>query len=268
MPAILAERRIRAERLRDYFALQLCFAEHVASRAAIPLAVAVARLTNLHRRFGLGDGGDAPQSRYWHDYACELERLRTADQRLAWTLACFVRAPQEALPAHERQFGCFSCAPPDEGGVVRIHFANRDSQDGAGPLSRLKMPNRMDELARMFAFIRATYSAVETVQGASWLYNLEAYCRLFPPAYAASRLQPARVRLSGSSSWGQFLDHRGAVKPGLRDAFLRAFEDLDVRAPWQAFPLPALRASAPIARFYAFYQGEAGHRFATATGSD
>jgi hypothetical protein len=251
-----AERRGRAERLRDYFALQLLFARHVAWRAAMPLEDAVARYTNLHRRFGLGDGGDRPRSRPWMHYVGELVRLRTDQERLEWTLACFIAAPQERPPANEEQFGCFGCTPPDAGGVIRFHFTNKHNGGGAGPLSRTKISARVAELRSMFTFIRQNHPSAAIVEGASWLYNLEAYRRLFPPEYGASRYRPPRVRLTGSSSWGQFLDHHGAVKPALREVFLRNLQAMDVAAPWLAFPLPALRTSAPVERFYTFYHGE------------
>ena len=61
------------------------------------------------------------------------------------------------------------------------------------------------------------------------------------------------MRLRGTSSWGQFLDHREAIKPDLRDTFLRNIETVDITAPWRSFPLPALRVAAPIGLFYDLY---------------
>ncbi len=68
----------KAAHFRDFFDLQLRFAEAVAERTAMPLAEAVLRYTNLHRRFGLGDvTADEPHPS-WHDYARELPRLGLA----------------------------------------------------------------------------------------------------------------------------------------------------------------------------------------------
>ena len=53
-PSRTITRAERAERLRDYFDLQLRFAEAVAATAALPLAEAVSQCTNFYRRFGLG----------------------------------------------------------------------------------------------------------------------------------------------------------------------------------------------------------------------
>lgn len=248
------ERRVRAERLGDYFALQLRFAEHMADRAAIPLARSLAYYTNLQRRFGLGDMDSGPAPPEWLAFVVAVEALASAKQRLDFTKRFYVTAPEDVPPLDRRGFGCFSCDPPDADGVVRIHFSNRDSADGTGPLSRAKMSRRLAELQAMFAFMRAAWPAAVTVQGGSWLYNLDAYRRLFPPAYGDSRSPPERVRLRGTSSWGQFLDHREAIKPDLRAAFLRNIETVDIAAPWRSFPLPALRVAAPIETFYDLYE--------------
>ncbi|MDR3509464.1 MAG: hypothetical protein P4L64_16360, partial [Caulobacteraceae bacterium] len=149
-------------------------------------------------------------------------------------------------------------AGPDGAGMVRIHFNNRDSADGVSPLSAAKIGARRAELGAMFAFLRQTFPQARRVRGGSWLYNLEAYRRLFPPVYGQSRRIPeGAVRYSGTSSWGQMLDFRGAVRPVARDHMLAHLPDLTLEALWRAFPLRALRASAPIEAFYDFY-GEAG----------
>lgn len=243
------DRAVMAERLADYFDLQLRFALQMSERSGMPLRDAVARFTNLHRRFGLGDPerGLAPA---WQAFIGPLERLGDDGQRRVWARD-FYRACADEVPADgQTRFGSFSCERPDGQGVLRIHFVNRDGDDGIGPLSRAKIERRRAELAQLFAFVREHWPQATTVRGVSWLYHLEAYRRLFPPAYGASAVPAARVRLSGSSSWGQFLRHDGAIKPALRDAFLQRLDALDVQAPWRAFPLPALCAQAPLALFY------------------
>jgi len=244
----------RAERLAGYFALQLTFAARMAERAALPLAEAVSRFTNLHRRFGLGDIDFVPPSPAWAAYLDRLVRLESADERLAWTKAVYIRSREDPPVAGRTQFGCFACDPPNADGVMRIHFSNRDPDDGVGPLDRRKIAARNAELAAMFDFVRRTHPDAKRVLGGSWLYNLEAYRRLFPPEYGASRRLPETPpRLSGTSSWGQFLDHRDAFKPEPGRRFLETMNELDPAAPTRCFPLLALRASAPIERFYAFY---------------
>ena len=256
-PASTIERAARSERLRDYFDLQLCFAEAVAATAALPLAEAVSQCTNFYRRFGLGRWQDAPIAPAWNTYAAQLMTLETHEHRVAWTQACFAQAPPERLPPGQRQFGCFSCDPPDAEGMVRIHFANRD-HDGISPLSRTKIEARRQELRAMFTYVKHTYADAQAVRGGSWLYHLEAYRRLFPPVYGDSRaVLEGITRFQGTSSWGQFLDHREGVKPALRAQFLEKLNKLDLQRLWEVFPLPACRAQAPLQAFYDFYNIDA-----------
>jgi hypothetical protein len=169
-----------------------------------------------------------------------------------------VQSPPESLPPGQQQFGCFSCDSPDADGMVRIHFTNRDN-DGIGPLSHIKIEKRRQELKAMFTDVKQTYADAKEVRGGSWLYHLEAYRRLFPPVYGDSReVLEARSHFQGSSSWGQFLDHREGVKPALREQFLENLKKLDKHRLWAVFPLPVYRAQAPIQAFYDFYKiGEA-----------
>lgn len=253
----VSDRETLAERMRGYFGVQLMLAERIAALSPSDLGEAALRCTNLHRRFGLGrpEHGAAPA---WSDYAGRLEQSGSATERLDWTIEFFVGAPEETAPAGHVHFGCFACEPPDADGAVKIHFNNRDTEGGLGPLASAKAGARMAELDRLTAHVRAAWPHARKIKGGSWLYNLEAYRRLFPPAYAASRRRPEAVRLTGSSSWGQFLDWRGAVKPDLAQAFAANLDRLDPAAPWRAFPLPALTAEAPVDAFIEFYEAQAG----------
>ena len=250
-----ADRVARAEALGDYFELQLLFAERLAELGALSLPEAVARYTNFHKRFGLGAIEDGPVSVAWTRYTRALEALGSTQARVTWTKACFAQQPAEKPPSYRRAFGCFACDPPDEAGVLRIHFVNLDGPDDPGPLSRERIPRRRAELRAMFTFVAEAHPSATQVRGGSWLYNFEAYRRLFPPQYGQSRTPMAGFRrLNGSSSWGQFLDRREAVRPDLRRAFLQNFADLDPAAPWRAFPIQPLITQAPIDLFHAFYQ--------------
>ncbi len=55
-------------RLRDYFDLQLHFADVVAAKAALPLTEVVEQYTNVYRRFGFGIWPDAPRALQWDQY--------------------------------------------------------------------------------------------------------------------------------------------------------------------------------------------------------
>jgi len=116
------------------------------------------------------------------------------------------------------------------------------------------MAARTAELRALFAHVRQHKSDVTRVRGVSWLYNLDAYRRLFPPEYGAAVKLPAfPLHLNGSSTWGQVLDWRQTVKPSVREALLSRLGEMTVEAPWKVFPLPALVASCHVDRFYEWF---------------
>lgn len=231
----------------DYLALQLQFAAHFARLTGSNMAAAVPRCTNFRRRFGPeGDAGEP----LWQAYVDGLADPGAASTNLAWTQEFQGRCAGQPLPA--LRFGCFSFDPPDEAGVLRVHYRNPDPAPTASPLGRGQIGRRQAELAAMFAHIRQHYPSATTVRGGSWLYNLDAYKRLFPSDYVRSAALPDfPLHLNGTSTWGQVLDWRGEVKPAVREQLLGTLHRMDPDAPWRVFPLQCLVPVAPIACFYA-----------------
>ncbi len=250
--AVAAAKRPAAA-MADYFDLQLRFADRLAQASGRPIAETVSWATNLHRRFGLGRLESAPPGQVWGAFVAGLAARATAEDRLAWTLRVYEDAPPEPLPPGQTAFGFFACEPADDDGQVRIHFHNIVEEDGpGGPLAHARAGARRAELTAMFAHIAATQPQARRLAGASWLYNLEAYRRLFPAVYAQSRTPcPEPHRLSGSSTWGQAIDHHCRVRPEVRERLLQG--PLDPAAPWRAFPLQALMTHAPLCAFYDLY---------------
>lgn len=245
------ELRAAAEQLREFFEVQLRFAEIYAGRTSRSLSEVCLRYTNLHWRLGFGAANDGVASTLWTPFADTLDQCVTTADRVEWTIASATDANDQA--SAEGRFGCFRFDAPNADGVVRIHFGNRDASDGCGPLAAAKVERRISELREMFRSVRARYPDARQVSGSSWLYNISAYRRLFPQEYGTSTFEPEQARLNGTSSWGQVLDHRGGVKPDLSRAVLENIRTVDVAAPWRAFPLRVLRAEAAIEHFYRFY---------------
>ena len=244
----------RVERLHDWFALQIAFVEALVARTGLPFASAMTFNTNLHRRFGFGRPANEGWSPGWDAYVRSLAALRTRTERIEYTKA-FAR--ERFVPwagRSERQFGCFSFEA-QSGGVIRLHFSPNDTEDGSGPLARGKYQRRIDELTSMFAFVRQQYGDGATaVLGGSWLYNLEAYKRLFPAEYVASlRIHTAPSNFTGGSWWGQFVDHREAVVTARAAEFSDNLRRLDPAAAWKVFPFPAMTARAPVRVFHQRY---------------
>ena len=87
-------RNERAERYRDYFDLQLRFAEAVSEKTSTPIADAVLLYTTFHRRFGLGDAPDVAPCLAWQEYVRELSGLATHRERADWTHSFYVQASE------------------------------------------------------------------------------------------------------------------------------------------------------------------------------
>ncbi len=245
------DRRAEAAQLREFFEIQLLFAQIYAGRISRSLSDVCLRYTNLHWRLGFGTANEGVPAPQWSAYADVLDRCMTTADRVDWTIASVDEAADQT--SSEGRFGCFRFDAPNADGVVRIHFSNRDASDGCGPLAATKVDRRISELRDMFRRVRARYPSARQVSGASWLYNISAYRRLFPPEYAASIFEPEHARLNGTSSWGQVLDHRGGVKSDVSRALLNNIRTIDVSTPWRAFPLRVLKAEAATDHFYRFY---------------
>ena len=112
----------------------------------------------------------------------------------------------------------------------------------------------MSDLAAVFEHVKRMLPQPLQVVGASWLYNLDAYRRLFPASYLAT----AHVidhRFQHMPLWGQFLDRYGEIKKSMMRQFLERLErqsSLDSLA--QCFPFQVLSVEASVTEFYDFYR--------------
>lgn len=99
--------------------------------------------------------------------------------------------------------------------------------------------------------VQRLHPGARQVRGLSWLYHVPAYTRLFPAPYAAST-RPATqpLTMTGSSTWGQVLDYRHQVRPGIADRVLALLGPSTVEAPWLAFPLQPMSAVCPVDDFF------------------
>jgi len=233
---------------KEFFDLQLTFARTVSALSGLPLTHTLFQYTNLYIRFGLGRAFDDAHP-VWQQFVAGLAH---ADDAGDWTYRFYLtRDEATAGPSVVASFGCFSYARLSDG-RLRLHFRNVDAE-GQSPLARDRVPHRMADLTALFAHIKATEPGPRRMVGASWLYNVDAYRRLFPIAYL-STARALTGRFRHMPLWGQFVDRHGAVKAGMTRPFLAqlarqtSVDDLD-----RCFPLPVLTVEAPADDFYAFY---------------
>jgi hypothetical protein len=235
---------------RSFFDLQLQFARKVSALSGLPFADALLRYTNLYVRFGLGRDFD-PDRPAWRQYVAGLPG---AEDTAEWTYRFYLTRPETEPPGLVATCGCFSYARLGED-RVRLHFRNAAS-DGRSALGSDRRSDRLADLAALFEHLRRTAEGPVRVVGASWLYNLDAYRRLFPDAYLATARVAAR-RFQHMPLWGQFLDRHGKVRESMARPFLDRLErESSLDTLERCFPLQVLTLEAPAPVFYEFYRIE------------
>ena len=232
-----------------FFAVQVAFAQRAAALGGLNLPDAALRYTALYRILGLDWSFDAHHP-VWQQVIAALGR----SDPLAKVYALY-RSRLGEIPrfSEHRHWGCFAFEHDTHAHTIRMHFANADAGPTWGPLSASRREARMGELRAMFAHIRQTHPDVELVHGGSWLYNRDAYRRLFPPAFGASAT-PDEPHFRARGLWGQFLRHDWEVHAGRAASFMRRLDG--TRTPDDrpvCFPYQVLLTRAPIGEFYAFY---------------
>jgi hypothetical protein len=233
---------------KAFFDLQWQFADKVTAISGLPLPRVLFEYTNLYIRFGCGRDFQ-PTHPIWQAY---LVGLHDTDDKRAWTYR-FYLTRDEALagPPVVATFGCFSYArlPGDR---IRLHFQHADTA-GHSSLGMVCVEQRRADLTALFGHVQRTLPAHVQVVGVSWLYNLEAYRRLFPASYVAT----ARVtspRFRSMPLWGQFLDRHGGLKEQMTRPFLARLEQqTGVERLHECFPFQVLTVEAPVQEFYDFY---------------
>jgi hypothetical protein len=232
---------------KAFFDLQLHFARAVAALAGLPLARALLEYTNLYIRFGLGHDFD-PAHPVWREYLAGLENGNERE----WTYRLYSNRPEAmAPPGLVATVGCFSYSllPGDR---IRLHFRNSET-DGRSPLGIERVDERRADLAALFGHVKRTAPRPGRVVGASWLYNLDAYRRLFPASYVATA-QVLTDRFQHMPLWGQFLDRRGEVRDDVTRQFLERLErQSSLHGLEHCFPFQVLRVEAPVTEFYELY---------------
>jgi hypothetical protein len=233
---------------RAFFDFQLTFASRVAAKFDLSLADTLYHYTTFTKSFDSGA---------WVDF---LAGLHQAPDATTWAYEWY-RAHQQPDPKpHDSQydghplFGCFYYVLRDAH-IIRPHFIQNDLP-GMRPLSRARVAVRQAELSQMFAYIKQQVPAARTVLGNSWMYNLEAYCRLYPQAYTQTMTVSSAEEFQFLALWGQCFDSRWQVRTDIAAELLRRVDALTNLADLRGcFPYQILQPHGAIDAFYAFYQG-------------
>ena len=229
----------------EFFDLQLRFAAKVAELAGVSFAEAVGSHTNIYVRLGMGERLDVANPD-WQDYVSALVK---ADEPAKWTHHVHLqRIRLPTGPALSASVGCFSYAVT-EPGCARLHF-HAGGEHFEAPLSAANRQLREEELASLLAKLKASFGNDIFLIGASWLYNLEAYRRLFPNSYLAS-LRALAHPYQRMPLWGQFLNRDRSVRSEAASRFLSSVANAACLPESSAcFPLSVLSTRAPASWLY------------------
>ena len=237
---------------KAFFALQLDFARRAGAFTDEPWTMSIRRFTNLPALVGIG-GPD--RDRLWDDLVADNavpgeDAPELLDALHARYVAYDSEHPTDTRRAH---FGCFALEYPWRGTRKgRLHFRNAEPA-GVRCLGEERRAERRDELASLVAHAQRECDGIEIVRGGSWLYNTEAYRRLFPQVYIASaRIVPHEPNYL--STWGQFVARDGALREASAAGFRRRIHAAKSIAECvAAFPLPKLQLECPFEAFVEHY---------------
>jgi len=131
---------------------------------------------------------------------------------------------------------------------------NKSASPTYGPLSKQARMDRFLELKEMFEYISRYHSDAQFVEGCSWLYSYEAYCRLFPQEYIGGLELVKEIPVRIHSAWGQFLNSSGEIDFERVATFKQKIDTTtSLNELFDSFPFRIYRDRAEIKFFYLFY---------------
>jgi hypothetical protein len=230
-----------------FFEIQEAFAQRVAAVTGIPLEEALLKYTTYYKRVGAKDWKFEGGNPVWKRFATRILNGETPS-----VVALEMNKKSKSQSTSDiMRFGCMGFDRRDD--RIIMHFSN-DVPSIYGPLSRHHLIDRIYELKDMFAYIAKHHHDAQLVEGFSWLYNYEAYRRLFPPEYIANMETIEEMPVRYNSTWGQFIDSSGGMHPERVATFTQKInEATSVGQLFGAFPFKVLRPKAKIQSFYSYY---------------
>ena len=228
------------------------FAQKIAEVSNQTVEAVIMDYTMLRNLFNLRVSHDIPNP-LWDAF---IEGLCASDNPEDWTYDFYLQGTTAESDTSDDQqfFGCFSYVYPWRNTKkLRLHFENRETSEH-GALSKARMTLRKSELTEMFRYIQAEHPDVETVRGGSWLYNIPAYLRLFPPDYVKT-VKPVGYETEFWALWGQFIARKGSIRQPIASQFLECLDkQKTIETCLQCFPYQVLRPECAIEKFYSFYK--------------
>ena len=238
---------------KDLLDIEIDFAKRAFELEPLPLEVALLKYTSLYGALFVPAPNypeKDPKQEIWVNY---LKSIRGKDVKEASYQFYIDRTKERNRYTEIHEYSgksCFIYNIDDD--KVYLHFNNNEGAE-PGPLSKASIPSRLLELKNIFQDLYDNHPEATTVNGYSWLYNIAAYTRLFPPQFIENKTE---VRDDfGFNIYGQFLNSSEEVKQDLSSEFLQNIQNAKTYEELiNAFPFYPIRVSAPVGVFYYFYQ--------------
>lgn len=238
---------------KDYIELQIEFAKKVSEITSLDFKEAILKYTGFYITFRIQNYDFNPNHPTWSEYLDYLGSNTSAwaDKSYEFYLVQ-VNKDHPKDQRFSKKFGCFFYELDEQNNCIYIHFKNKM---GGSPssLSFSEKNKRIHELKAMFSYINEKKLSAAYVCGHSWLYNIEAYNRLFPPTYIKSA-KVNREWFGSTALWGQFVDNDGEIKRDIADRFRNCIASaVNLDELKQCFEHPVLEPESRIEVFFKFY---------------
>jgi hypothetical protein len=229
---------------KEYLQLQLDFAERVQAVTSKPIEECLLRYTSFYKTF-IPDWDFNPDNPLWIEFINKFKNIRNKSNVIA------LLYEREPAPLTEKYFGCFSYKYVDEKKTVYTHFKNTGEAEGV--LSEERIQARLEELKEMFTEIKEKHPQAEMVSGFSWLYNIDAYKRLFPQEYIKNSRE-IHGWFKTLALWGQFIDRNLNIRKDIVLKFKKCMQAKNSLEELEfCFPYKILQPKCDIMHFYKFY---------------
>ena len=234
---------------RRFIEIQTRFVERLVDLSNDDLGEVLEKHTVFRQILGMPYGDEIRNHPIWQEF---VDGLSQQSDRVNWINEFHLaHLPSPGKP-EEPRFGCFyydyHFRP-----VIRLHFGNPTTES---VLNKESMEIRKNEIRSLFKHIQHHHPEAEQVRGSSWLYNIEAYQRLFPPEYVESA-RHIGYETGFFSLWGQFLRGDRSIREDVANQFLDCLrKQTTVNGCIKCFPYEVLRPECPRHDFYNFYKVE------------
>lgn len=236
---------------RAFFRFQLTFVQKLVERFSLTWADALSHYTTFTKKI---------DANHWSTYLAGFHAAADSVEWVyQWDLIQRVPGPQPGdTSLYDRAlFGCFHYSTHrDLAGnatIIRPHFIKND-RAGFRALGQERADIRRAELQRMFVHVQDNVPQAQSVRGHSWLYNLDAYRRLYPPLYTEAMPTANHDEFQYLSLWGQCFDRHWQPNPAVTAELLHRVEQItDLAALQSCFPYAVLRPQCAIEAFYHYF---------------